>query len=185
MRIVILRGSPRTNGNSATLIDYFLKGLTKKKPQHIDDFFINELNISPCQGCLYCASSKNHECKINDDMDQIYATYRKADLIIYATPMYWGYMSAQLKTVMDRMEALAWEHFFEKRLVIIITYRHHFESTVSFFERIAPFFRLKLDFLTCCTYDKQTGEDIPISRIESKLNEAYQLGLRIGTEIKI
>lgn len=182
MRIVILRGSPRKNGNSATLIDYFLKGLTKTKTHHIDDFYINELNISPCQGCLYCSSSENHECKIKDDMEQIYTAYRNADLIIYATPMYWGYMSAQLKIVMDRMEALAWEHFFDRKLVIIITYRHHFESTVSFFERIAPFFRLKLHFLICCTYDKQEGKDIPISRLKNKLEEAYDLGLKLGKE---
>jgi len=183
MRVVILRGSPRKNGNSATLIDYFLSGLKITKVHHIDDFFINEMTISPCQGCLYCSSSENHECKIKDDMEQIYTAYRDADLVIYATPMYWGYMSAQLKIVMDRMEALAWEHFYDKNLVIILTYRHHFESTVSFFERIAPYFRLRLHFLTCCTYDKQTGEDIPISRITSKLDEAYQLGLRIGKEI--
>jgi multimeric flavodoxin WrbA len=180
MRVLILRGSPRKTGNSATLTNYFLKGLTKSNSHHIDDYFINDMNISPCQGCLYCATSNNHECKIIDDMEDIYSAYRDADLIVYATPMYWGYMTAQLKIVMDRMEALAWEYFFDKTLVIIITYRHHFESTVSFFERIAPYFRLKLNFLICCTYDVQKNMDIPISSLKEKLEEAYQLGLSIG-----
>lgn len=180
MRALILRGSPRKNGNSATLTNYFLKGLTKSKSHHIDDYFINDLNISPCQGCLYCATSENHKCKIKDGMKDIYSAYRDANLIVYATPMYWGYMTAQLKIVMDRMEALAWEYFYDKTLVIIITYRHHFESTVGFFERIAPYFRLKLNILICCTYDEQKKKDIPISSLKEKLEEAYQLGLSIG-----
>jgi multimeric flavodoxin WrbA len=180
MRVLILRGSPRKNGNSATLLNYFLKGLRKSNIHHVDDYFINDLTISPCQGCLYCATSKNHECKIKDDMEEIYSAYHDADLVVYATPMYWGYMTAQLKIVMDRMEALAWEYFFDKTLVIIITYRHHFESTVGFFERIAPFFRLKLNFLICCTYDKQKDIDIPVSSLKEKLKEAYQLGLLLG-----
>ena len=180
MRVLILRGSPRKNGNSATLTDYFLEGLTKSNSHHIDDYFINDLTISPCQGCLHCATSKNHECKIKDDMEDIYSAYHDADLIVYATPMYWGYMSAQLKIVIDRMEALAWEYFYDKTLVVIITYRHHFESTVGFFERIAPYFRLKLNFLICCTYIKEKNLDIPVSSLKDKLEEAYQLGVLLG-----
>ena len=180
MRVLVLRGSPRKEGNSATLMNYFLKGLMKSNSHHFDDYFINELNISPCQGCLYCASSKNHECQTKDDMQDIYLAYRDADLIVFATPMYWGYMTVQLKIVMDRMEALAWEYFYGKTLVIIITYRHHFESTVGFFERIAPYFRLKLNFLICCTYDKEKNLDIPVFRLKDKLEEAYQLGSSLG-----
>ena len=180
MKVLVLRGSPRKNGNSAILTNYFLKGLEKSSSNQIDDYFINELNISPCQGCLSCATSKNHECQIKDDMQNIYSAYHDADLVVFATPMYWGYMSAQLKIVMDRMEALAWEYFYDKTLVIIITYRHHFESTVGFFERIAPYFRLKLNFLICCTYDKENDLDIPVSGLKVKLEEAYQLGTLLG-----
>jgi multimeric flavodoxin WrbA len=180
MRVLVLRGSPRKDGNSATLTNYFLKGLMKFSSHYIDDYFINELNISPCQGCLSCATSENHECKIKDDMQDIYSAYHDAELVVFVTPMYWGYMTAQLKIVMDRMESLAWEYFYDKTLVIIITYRHHFESTVGFFERIAPYFRLKLNFLICCTYIKEKNLDIPVSSLKDKLEEAYQLGVLLG-----
>ena len=63
--------------------------------------------------------------------------------------------------------------------VVIITYRHHCDSTVAFFERIAPFFNIKLFILTCCTYIKDEQKDIPITMCQDQLEEAYQLGIEI------
>ncbi|MFX0033968.1 MAG: flavodoxin family protein [Candidatus Hodarchaeota archaeon] len=179
MKVLILHGSPRKNKNSDTLVKYFIKGMNENKNNQIWDFFLNDLNISPCQGCLTCATSLNHSCAINDDMQEIYKCYINADMIVFATPMYWGYMTAQMKAVMDRMEALAWEHFYHKHFVIIITYRHHYESTVAFFERIAPFFDIKLNFIICQTYDPKRRIDIPIENIKEKLEEAYELGKKL------
>jgi multimeric flavodoxin WrbA len=45
-------------------------------------------------------------CAVNDDMQQIYRAFVEADVVVFATPMYWGYMTAQLKAVMDRLEAI-------------------------------------------------------------------------------
>lgn len=180
MEIIILHGSPRKNRNSDTLVKYFVNGMKENKNHHFKDFYLNELNISPCQGCLTCATSLNHSCAINDDMQEIYRAYINADIIVFATPMYWGYMTAQLKKVIDRMEALTWEHFYHKHFVIIITYRHHYESTIAFFERIAPFFDIKLNFIICQTYDPETQKDIPIEDIKEKLEEAYKLGKKLA-----
>jgi len=180
MKTIILHGSPRKNQNSDTLIDYFLRGLNTNGDKDIQHFYINELSISPCQGCLTCATSVNHACAIKDDMEEIYCEYKKADAIVFATPMYWGYMTAQLKIVFDRMEALAWEGFGNKTFVVIITYRHHCESTVAFFERIAPFFNIKLFTFTCCTFNKDEQKGISISACQDQLEEAYQLGIEIS-----
>jgi len=174
-----LHGSPRKNQNSDTLADCFIKGLNFNGYNEVAHFYINELNIKPCQGCLTCATSPNHECAIKDDMEEIYSAYKSANAIVFATPMYWGYMTAQLKTLFDRMESLAWQGFTNKIFIVLITYRHHCESTVGFFERIAPFFNIKLHVITCCTYIEETNEDIPISMCQDKLKEAYQLGIEI------
>jgi len=180
MKIIILHGSPRKNQNSDTLVEYFERGLKINREKEVQHFYINELNIKPCQGCLTCATSVNHCCAIKDDMEEIYSAYKKAQTIVFATPMYWGYMTAQLKTVFDRMEALAWEGFENKTFIVMITYRHHFESMVAFFERIAPFFNIKLFIITCCTYNKDEQKDIPILMCQDQLKEAYQLGIDIS-----
>lgn len=176
MNVVVLHGSPRKGMNSDTLADQFLKGLRELGEHEVTHFYTNEMEIRPCQGCLHCASSPAHNCKIEDDMQEIYRAYKEADLIVWATPMYWGYMTAQLKAVQDRMEALAWEGFEGKTFAVLITYRHHCQSTVGMFERIAPHFNIRLHIITCCTYDSETRKDLPISACERELEQAYRLG---------
>jgi multimeric flavodoxin WrbA len=179
MKVTVLHGSPRKGRNSDTLTERFLKGLNESATNEIKHFYINKLQISPCQGCLSCAKP-SHNCKIDDDMQPIYKAYKESSIIVWASPMYWGYLSAQLKTVQDRMEALAWSGFENKSFAVILTYRHHYQSAASTFERIAPHFNIDLHILQCCTYDPETKRDIPIAELTEKLEEAYRLGVKLG-----
>ena len=184
VKVTVLHGSPRKNGNSDTLTNYFNKGLRSCCEVEIKDFYANVLNIKPCQGCLACDEPLESWCKIQDDMQKIYSSFIESDLIIFATPMYWGYITAQLKTIIDRMEAIANPKYFEgKNFVVIITYRYHYESTVGFFKRIQPYFKFNLDFLTCCTLDIEKDIDIPIVEIKEKLEEAFELGKEMGKRL--
>ncbi len=179
MKAVVLHGSPRKGMNSDTLADSFLSGLSKSGPIKVTHFYLNEMDIAPCQGCLACAEPP-HECRIDDDMQDIYREYKKSNFIIWTTPMYWGYLTAQMKLAQDRMEALAWRDFGEKTFAVLITYRHHYESATNMFRRIAPHFNINLHILECCTYDKDTGKDVPIEELPDKLDEAYELGKKLG-----
>jgi multimeric flavodoxin WrbA len=113
-------------------------------------------------------------------MQAIYIGYIEADIIVWASPMYWGYLTAQLKTVLDRMEALAWEQFYNKTFVVVLTYRHHYESAAAFFKRITPYFNIQLHILSCCTYDKKNRRDISISHFSDILTKAYELGRNLS-----
>lgn len=118
-------------------------------------------------------------------MEQIYSVFGDADVVVFATPMYWGYMTAQLKTVVDRMEALAMnpgKYFLNKHFVVILTYRHHYQTTVAFFERIMKYFRFKLSVLTFCSLDKASQKDIHVTSCPEKLQEAYHLGIALGMQ---
>ena len=179
MKATVLHGSPQKGKNNDTLIDHFLKGFNESEEHVIDHFYINELTIAPCQGCLSCAKPP-HDCRIEDDMQSIYESYKGSDIIIWASPMYWGYLTAQIKLVQDRMEALAWSGFGNKTFAVIITYRHHYQSAASMFERIAPHFKIDLHILECCTYDPATRRDIPIEELPDKQEDAYKLGFKLG-----
>lgn len=180
MKTVALHGSPRRNGNSDTLVKNFIKGLRASGNSEIQEFYANELNIKPCQGCLTC-NKPPYECAIEDDMQEIYSAFIDADVVVFATPMYWGYMTAQLKTVLDRMEAVAnQKHFRDKTFVTILTYHHHYESVVAFFKRIMEYFRFKLYTITYCSLGKDGQKDIHVSNCEQKLEEAYRLGKSLG-----
>jgi multimeric flavodoxin WrbA len=184
MKAIVLHGSPRKNSNSDTLAEYFVKGFKESGTSETQDFYINELNIRPCQGCLSCKTSVNHACAMEDDMTAISSGFIDADIIVFTTPMYWGYLTAQLKTVLDRMESLTWEQFYNKTFVALITYHHHFESALAFFERICPHFNIDLHAITCCTLDKNTGRDVPVIHFPEKLAEATELGKSLGQRAK-
>ncbi len=175
MKAIVLHGSPHRNGNSATLAEHFLQGSGIKEVQH---FYTNELSIRPCQGCEKCFTNLPHHCATLDDMQLIYSAFIASDVIVFATPMYWGYMTAQLKAVMDRMEAIT-DHFAGKTFVVLITYRHHYQSTQAFFERVCPYFKVKLHVLSCCTMD-ENGNDVPIQTLPGKLEDAFALGKQVA-----
>jgi multimeric flavodoxin WrbA len=183
MRAIVLHGSPRRGGNSDTLANHFVQGLKSTGEVEVFDFILNDMKIRPCQGCESCATSENHKCAIDDDMHQIYNVFADADIIVWATPMYWGYMTAQMKTALDRMEALAMDvgkYWLNKEFIAILTYRHHYQSTIGFFERVQDYFRFKFSSILYCSKNEEGSEGLHVSLCKEKLDEANQLGRLIG-----
>jgi len=181
MEIIVLHGSPRKGKNSDTYAQHFLDGMNSAGSHDVRHFYLNEMKISPCQGCLFCAASKENKCKIEDDMTQIYKAFPTVDIIVWATPMYWGYMTAQMKAALDRMEAIVMGDGFKNKIfVVFLTYRYHYQSTAAFFERICPFFGVEYYVHTCRTTDKNNF-DLPISKFSEKLQEAFELGKELGS----
>ncbi len=101
--ILVLTGSPRKNGNTRMLADAFVEGATEGGLD-VRVIHVAGLNIAPCQGCGHCLK---HEgvCIQKDDMAQIMPHLYSARTIVFATPVYYFAMSAQLKTALDRMYA--------------------------------------------------------------------------------
>lgn len=102
MNILVLNGSPRKNGNTAIMIDEFRKRV-KQHTVHV--LPVGSMNVKGCKGCRYCYKH-NGECIQQDDMNLIYEELKKADMVIFASPIYWFDISSQLKAVIDRMYAL-------------------------------------------------------------------------------
>ena len=102
--IFILNGSPRKNGATALLIKAFMEG-AKDAGNEIREAYIQGMDIKNCLGCDACM--KTHTgCVQNDSgMAQIYEDLTWCDVIVFASPVYFGYLTAQLKTVIDRMWA--------------------------------------------------------------------------------
>jgi len=177
MKVLVLHGSPRKGGDSDTLVSRLLDGLREAGRPEVVEYYANEVNVRPCQGCLACNRPPAYACAIEDDMQGIYRDIDDADVLVFSTPMYWGYMTAQLKTLVDRMEAIAHERYFKGKVVVLVaTYRHHVESTVAFFHRVFPYFGAEVEVLTYRSYDPQTDRDLPASGAPHKLAEAFELG---------
>lgn len=127
-KIVVILGSPRKNGNSASLAQSFIEG-AEKKDADIETFFLQGMNIKPCSGCDKCITDSGSGCVIDDDMQKIYPSLISADVIVIASGIYWFTFTAQTKIFIDRCYALtkvegwSYTHAFKgKKIVIILTY---------------------------------------------------------------
>jgi multimeric flavodoxin WrbA len=101
--IVILKGSPRQQGNSAVLADKAAAG-AKEAGAQVESFYLHGMDIRPCDGCDFCVETG--VCAIKDDMQMLYPKLLAADAIILASPIYWFTYSAQLKMCIDRWYGL-------------------------------------------------------------------------------
>lgn len=99
MKITILMGSPSRNGSTAILCGEFVRGA--EEAGHICEIIdVCHGNIHPCTGCVACGYEG--PCVQKDDMEVIRKKLLQSDMVVFATPLYYYGMSAQLKTVVDR-----------------------------------------------------------------------------------
>lgn len=97
MKIIVLNGSAR-KGNTETAIKAFTEGAEAKNEVEIID--TAKMRISPCVGCGVCQCHKG--CVANDETNMVIDKIVAADMIVFATPIYWWGMTASLKLVLDK-----------------------------------------------------------------------------------
>jgi multimeric flavodoxin WrbA len=99
-KVLGILGSPRKGGNSETLVRKVLVGAAKNGAA-LDVIRLQGLNLSGCTDCRRCWSG-GRPCVIDDDMDKVYEKVREADILVFASPLYWYSWSSQMKPVWDR-----------------------------------------------------------------------------------
>jgi multimeric flavodoxin WrbA len=99
--VTILLGSPRVGGNSDKLAEAFADE-AKKKGYEVRTSRLAQMNLKGCNDCRKCWSGGKH-CVLDDDMDKIYADLEAADVIVFATPLYYFSWSTQIKPIWDRL----------------------------------------------------------------------------------
>lgn len=102
-KVLIISTSPRKNGNSETLADAFIKGASEAG-NTAEKINLYDKTVGFCKGCLVC--QKTGHCVIHDDADVIAQKMLTADVLVFATPIYYYEMSGQMKTMLDRSNPL-------------------------------------------------------------------------------
>ncbi len=123
-KVLVLLGSPRKNGNSATLAQRISKGAEEAGAQ-VESIYLNGLKISPCQSCYVCQKPDSKGCAVNDDMQAIYPKLIEADAWVFASPVFFFSFSAQTKLLMDRcfaLNAYGVKPWRDKRVAVAMTY---------------------------------------------------------------
>lgn len=115
-KVLVLSSSPRVGGNSDLICDALIEG-ANSAGNEVMKINTAEMNISPCIGCDYC-KTHNGECVQKDNMEKILFEMQKSDVVVFATPIYFYNMSAQLKCVIDRTYCMYHNLNFKKTIFI-------------------------------------------------------------------
>ena len=99
MKIVILMASPNAKGSTSILAEHFKIG-AEESGHTVETINVCRLNVKPCTGCVACGYEG--DCVQRDDNELIRRSLLSCDMVVFATPLYYYGMSAQLKAVVDR-----------------------------------------------------------------------------------
>ena len=102
-RVIVLSTSLRRGSNSDMLADRFVEGALSAG-NDVEKVSLVGRDIQFCRGCFAC--QKLGRCVIKDDVNDIMAKVLEADVVCWATPIYYYEMSGQMKTLIDRLNSM-------------------------------------------------------------------------------
>ena len=105
MKIVVMSGSPRKNGGTRAMVSAFADG-ARSAGHEVTVFDVADMSIAGCRACEYCHTRGNGACVQKDDMGAIYDVWNEMDMLVLASPIYYGSISGQLACALHRTYAL-------------------------------------------------------------------------------
>jgi multimeric flavodoxin WrbA len=100
MKVLCLLGSPREKGNSAAVANRFCAA-AERLGAEVQAFALNKLEYRGCQDCMAC-KTKLDNCALEDDLSEVLDAVYETDVLVLASPVYYGDLSSQLKGFIDR-----------------------------------------------------------------------------------
>lgn len=145
-KVLIISGSPRSNGNSSSLCDEFAAGAVSAG-HTVEKISLANCQINFCTACYACA---NGSCVHKDDAPEIIEKMLQADVIVLGTPVYFYTMCAQLKALIDR-SVMKYPHINGKEFYYIMTMadtdEKNFNGTIEALR----------GFVACCENSRECG----------------------------
>ncbi len=149
MNIVCLLGSPRAKSNSSAIAKRFIE-TAEKSGAEVKTYTLNNLKYRGCQGCMAC-KTKLEKCVMKDDLTEVLEAVQQADVLVMASPVYYGEISSQLKGFIDRTYSYLKPDFMTnppparlapgKKLVFALTQGQPEEAFSDIFPRYDFFFK--------------------------------------------
>jgi len=103
VKVLGIAGSPRRGGNTDLLLGEVMRGSASRGAK-VKTIILNDLKITPCQHCDDCLETGR--CKVEDDMQMVYRELEQADRIVLASPLHFMSVTAQMKAMIDRCQAI-------------------------------------------------------------------------------
>lgn len=176
-KILVLSASARKGGNTDLLSDEFIRG-AREAGYEVEKLYVAFMDIKGCIGCRRCQANGG-QCLQRDDMAEVYGKMLEADIIVFASPVYFYSFNTQMKAVMDRTFAI--EKVIEGKTAYLLTTGAALVS--QYFSLITEHFR---KYIGCFKGMEVGGIVIGTGTNDKKdilgsvaMQEAYQMGNNI------
>lgn len=177
-KVMIISTSLRGGSNSDILARECERG-AKEAGHEVEYITLKGKEIKYCIGCLACQTKRS--CVLKDDVAEIMAKVKDAEVIVYATPIYYYEMAGQMKTLLDRLNPLYPSDYAFRDIYMIATAAEDEESA---FEKAYSGLRGWVDcFEKAELKGIVTGGGIAgpndASNHRDTMQKAYELGMRL------
>ena len=176
-KVIVISTSLRAGSNSDMLADKFVEG-AKASGNDVEKISLKGKEIKFCIGCLSC--QQTGACVFKDDVPAVMEKVLNADVVCWATPIYYYEMSGQMKTLIDRMNAMYSKDYHFRDIYLLTTAAEEEEDTPKRAEGgltgwIDCFTKASLKGHVFC------GGVSDARNIEgnNKFQEAYEMGKRV------
>ncbi len=99
MKAICIIGSPKGDGNTALVVDRVISGMSVTGID-VARYVLGDMNINYCKGCRQCEVDR--KCVQRDDMDILLTRIMQDDIVLLASPSYWGDVTGHMKAFIDR-----------------------------------------------------------------------------------
>jgi multimeric flavodoxin WrbA len=188
-KILVISTSLRNDSNTDILADEFIRGALSSGHE-VEKISLRGRKINYCLGCDVC--QKTQRCVLQDDATEIVKKIHETDVIVFAAPVYFGGVSGQMQTLLDRTYPLfPWKvnleqtHRFQKVYLITASHGESSEFTDNVVKKIDDWIKhFSGVWVKCQRCAKLAGvirglgvhEPGEIRRHPDKMNEAYEMG---------
>lgn len=188
MKVLGVIGSPRKEGNTASLVERALEG-ARSVGAETEVVYMGEMDINPCLGCDDC--KKTGQCTQMDDMQGVYEAIERARGLVLGSPVYFDQVSAQTKVFIDRLYCYVRTVFSgvnfppDYKGVVAITYEAQHPTRYDYIlewmkKRLEGYHRI--DVIDSLTAHHTVNQ--PVAERTDLLEKAYQAGRLLGDHVK-
>ena len=169
MKIAILNGSPRKQ-NTEAMVNAFAEG-AKEAGHEVEILHVGKMKIAGCLGCEYCHGKGEGKCIQKDDMEKLMPAYLEIDMIVFASPIYYFSMTAQLEAALQRVYCIGKPAKAAKAALLLSSASGAYDAAITQYKAFTGF--TGIEDMGVCT---ATGEE---NKAEAKMAEirAFAKGL--------
>lgn len=172
MKILVLNGSPRRDGNTVAMVNAFTEG-ARESGHEVNVVDVCQKNIGGCLACEYCHTKGSGACIQKDDMQEVYPLLEEAEMIVLASPIYYHSFTGQLQCAINRIYALDMPKNLRKAALIMSSGSNHVYCGAIYEYQNSFLNYLKLeDMGIFSAYGKE-------NKSEEKLSELWEFGRNI------